>query len=86
MDKAIEMVAGGLPYFSHEVMEVIMSSPPLRLKTELTARQLEVLRFIVYTPTISREAQADELAIALSTLQKHIQAIFYSLHTFGIFK
>lgn len=76
LDKAIEMVVGGIPYFSHEVMEVIVSSPPLRLKTELTARQLEVLRLIVYTPTISREAQADELAIALSTLQKHIQAIF----------
>jgi len=76
LDKAIEMVAGGIPYFSHEVMEVILSSPPLRLRTELTTRQLEVLRLVVYTPTISREAQADELGIALSTLQKHIQAIF----------
>ena len=76
LDKAIEMVAGGIPYFSQEVTEVIFSSPPLRLRTELTERQLEVLRLIVYTPTISREAQAEALSIALSTLQKHIQAIF----------
>ena len=79
LGRAIEIIHYGATYFSPEVEEIIRAAPRLKLKRELTARQLEIVQSIVHYPELTRDALAQRLHISTSTLQKHINAIFDTL-------
>lgn len=76
LGQAVEMIAGGLLYFSPEVRHVVMRTDPLPGADLLTPQQITVLRALLRSPEASRPQLAGSLHISTSTLQKHITAIF----------
>jgi DNA-binding NarL/FixJ family response regulator len=79
LGRMVEMVHAGALYFSPDVRTIIYSAPKINSKNPLTDQQMNVLRAIVRSPEVSREALAETLFISRSTIQKHISAIFQIL-------
>jgi DNA-binding NarL/FixJ family response regulator len=76
---ATEDIHNGKVYFSPEARAIIYAAPPLKKKSILTERQLEVLQAIVRYPHLAPAELADEMGISLSTFNKHKDNIFLAL-------
>lgn len=80
LDRAVEMIHLGVPYFSPEIREVIRSSPKLKPAAGLSPRELAAICAIVKSYEASREEVAASLDISVSTLKKHITSIIKKLN------
>jgi DNA-binding NarL/FixJ family response regulator len=76
---ATEDIHNGKVYFSPEARAIIYAAPPLKKKSILTERQLDVLQAIVRHPHLTPPELADEMGIALGTFNKHKDKIFAAL-------